>query len=202
MTAPEIPARPSGRVLNAVMVIGGFVVILWASELVDTVMGHSLDAYGIRPRSIDGLWGILWAPLLHSGWGHLIANTGPVLVLGFTLLLSGTGAWLRATAIIWVVGGLGTWLIGASGSVHIGASGLVFGWVVYLILRGLFTRRFVQILVGVVVLAIYGGVLWGVFPSDPTISWQGHLFGAVGGAIAAVVTGRLSSDQRRRSVNA
>lgn len=195
MTILEAPARRGGRALTAAVTIGLFVALLWVAELVDqVVLRGSLDGSGIRPRTLDGLWGIVWAPLLHGGWAHLIANTGPLLVLGFTILLSGVGPFVRGTAIIWIVSGLGTWLLGAPGSVHVGASGLVFGWLVYLILRGLFTRRFSQILIGIAVLLVYGGVLWGVFPSSPNISWQGHLFGAIGGAIAAVVTGRRSSE--------
>src|SRR5690606_37880738 len=139
--------------------------------------------------------GILWAPLLHGGWDHLLANTLPLLVLGFVVLLSGIGRGIAATAIIWVVAGVGTWLTASSGSVHLGASSIVFGWLTYLICRGWFARNVGQIVVGLVIFLIYGSMLWGVLPSDPRISWQGHLFGAVGGVLAGWV---LSSDERRR----
>jgi membrane associated rhomboid family serine protease len=163
----------------------GFVAVLWVSEIIDTALGNRLDAEGIRPGSTDGLTGILFAPLLHGGFGHLIANTVPLLVLGFLVLLSGVGQWAAVTAAVWVVGGLGTWLFGGVGTVHIGASGLIFGWLAYLIARGLFTRRPWQIAVGVVVFLLYGGALWGVLPGQSGISWQGHLFGALGGLVAA-----------------
>jgi len=108
-----------------------------------------------------------------------------VLVLGFLVLVSGIARGLAATGVIWVVGGVGTWLVAPDNTVHIGASVLVFGWLTYVILRGFFARNAVQILVGLVVLFVYGGALWGVLPGQPGISWQGHLFGAVGGALAA-----------------
>ncbi len=127
----------------------------------------------------------MFAPLLHGGWAHLVANTIPLLVLGFLLALSGVRTWVSVTAIVWIVSGLGVWLFGGANSVHIGASGLVFGWLVHLMVRGIFARHLGQIALGLVVFVVYGGVLWGVIPGRPGISWQGHLFGALGGAIAA-----------------
>ena len=163
----------------------GFVALLWLIEFADVLLPAQLDEEGIRPRDEDGLWGILWAPLLHAGWGHLIANSLPLLVLGFLVFLSGIGRALAATAVIWVVGGLGTWLIAPEHTVHIGASVIVFGWLTYLMLRGIFARSEAQIALGAVVLVLYGGALWGVLPGQPGISWQGHLFGAIGGGLAA-----------------
>ncbi|MFC4377794.1 rhomboid family intramembrane serine protease [Nocardia halotolerans] len=181
----------------------GFVGTLYVIEGVDMVLSSDrpvgapgqLDAAGIEPRSADGLDGILWAPLLHGGWDHLIANTLPLLILGFFVLVSGLGRGIAATAIIWVVAGVGTWLTGSAGSVHVGASSIVFGWLTYLICRGWFARNTWQIVGGLGIFLFYGSMLWGVLPSDPRISWQGHLFGAVGGVLAGWV---LSSDERRR----
>ena len=163
----------------------GFVALLWVIELADVLLPARLDEEGVRPRSEDGLWGILFAPLLHAGWGHLIANSLPLLVLGFFVFLSGIGRALAATAVIWVVGGLGTWLIAPEHTIHIGASVIVFGWLTYLMLRGIFARNEGQIALGAVILVLYGGALWGVLPGQPGISWQGHLFGAIGGGLAA-----------------
>lgn len=136
---------------------------------------------------------MLFAPLLHANWAHLLANTGPALVLGFLLTLTGLARFVLATAIVWIIGGLGTWLIGDIGSScgptdHIGASGLIFGWLAFLVVFGWFTRRIWQILVGVVVLFLYGGILWGAVPVLNVcggVSWQGHLCGALAGVLAA-----------------
>lgn len=167
--------------------VAGFTLVLWVLEVVDAILGNSLDSYGVRPRSDEGLLGILFAPLLHGGFGHLWANTIPVLVLGFLTLLSGVARGLLATAVIWLVAGAGVWLVGGGNTVHIGASGLVFGWIAYLVLRGFLNRRNIEVLVGVGVLILYGGVLVGVLPGQPGVSWEGHLFGAVGGVCAAMV---------------
>ena len=178
--APQ-KSRPT---YTAAVLAGSFTALLWILEIVDTTLGDRLQRAGIEPREADGLSGILFAPLLHDDWAHLIANTLPVVVLFFLTLLSGLWRGVAATAIIWIVGGAGTWLTGDAGT-HIGASILIFGWITYLILQGLFTRRLVHVLLGVGVFVIYGSALWGVFPTSPLVSWQGHLFGALGGALAA-----------------
>lgn len=170
---------------EAVTVSAAFVVVLYAVEIVDAIVGGRLDAGGVQPRRLGGLDGIVFAPLLHGGWGHLASNTMPLLVLGFLLALSGLRTWLQVTALVWVVGGFGVWLLAGSDTNHIGASGLVFGWLAYLVVRGVFSRNLVQIALGLVVLVVYGSVLWGALPGRPGVSWQGHLFGALAGAVAA-----------------
>jgi len=171
------------------MIIAAFTGLLYATEAVDTLLGGALDGDGIRPRQLDGLDGILWAPLLHDGWQHLVANTVPVLVLGFLVLASGVGQFFAVTVTIWLVGGFGTWLIG-SPHVHLGASILVFGWLVFLLARGFFACSPAQILLAVALFAVWGSVLWGVLPGGYGISWEGHLSGAVGGLIAAQLVAR------------
>lgn len=184
------PARPPARTRWAIgpaaVTIGAFVLALWGIEVVDTLMFNRLDREGIGPWRLDGAWGVLWAPLLHAGWPHLIANTVPALVLGFLTLAVDYRRGLAATAIIWLGGGAAVWLTGGPGTVHLGASGLIFGWLTFVILRGLFNRRIGQILIGVVVAAAYGALLWGVLPGQAGVSWQSHLFGALAGALAAV----------------
>ena len=178
-------ARPAWQLRQAAVVVGSFVALLWVLEIIDSVSGHRLDAYGVRPRTDEGLIGVVVAPTLHFGFDHLISNTAPVAVLGFLTLASGIVRGLLATAIIWVVAGLGVWVVGDSFSNHAGASALVFGWIVYLGVRGFLNRSWSQVALGVVVLVIYGGVLWGVLPGQPGVSWEGHLCGAIGGAVAA-----------------
>jgi len=185
VSIPQTRPRRTARPLLAAQVILGFVALLYVVEAVDTVLGGRLDGAGVRPREVDGLDGIVFAPLLHAGWQHLEANTLPLLVFGFLILLAGVARWLSVTAVVWVVGGVGTWLTGQPHSVHLGASVLAFGWLVYLLVRGVFSRRPGQVLLGLLLLVVYGGVLWGVLPNSSGVSWQGHLFGAVGGALAA-----------------
>jgi membrane associated rhomboid family serine protease len=117
------------------------------------------------------------------------ANTIPALVLAFLVLVSGIARGVLVTAIIWLVGGIGVWLVAPSNTVHLGASVLIFGWLVYLMVRGIFTRRAGEIILGMVLFFMYGGLLLGVLPGQPGISWQGHLFGAIGGALAAWLVG-------------
>lgn len=198
---PSDPTAPSPRQKGSTWKVGGativsFVALLYLIELVDQLSGHHLDRNGIRPLETDGLWGVLFAPLLHASWAHLLANTGPALVLGFLVTLAGLARFVWATAIVWIVGGLGTWLIGNLGAgslgcghpIHIGASGLIFGWLTFLIVFGFCTRSVWQVVVGLAVLFIYGGVLWGAVPVLGIcggVSWQGHLCGALAGLLAA-----------------
>jgi len=190
--------------VGAVTIVG-FVGLLYLIEAWDSLHHQELDQDGIRPLETDGLSGILWAPLLHANWAHLFANTGPALVLGFLVTLCGFGRFVLATAIIWLGGGLGTWLIGNIGaprgveSVHIGASGLIFGWLTFLIVFGFFTRRAWQILVGLAVLVVYGGVLWGMLPGTFGVSWQAHTCGAIAGVCAAYLVSAPERQQRERA---
>ncbi|NMN99450.1 rhomboid family intramembrane serine protease [Antrihabitans stalactiti] len=207
VSTPASPEKPksSSRALwrNAGITILAFTALLYAIEFIDVLDDNALDQDGIRPRTLDGLWGILWAPLLHYGWGHLIANTLPLIVLGFLALLAGIARGVAATGVIWLVAGVGTWLTGETNSVHLGASALIFGWLTFLITRGLFTRSLAQIAIGLVVLFVYGGLLWGVLPGAQGISWQGHLFGAIGGVIAAwVVSSRGSGAKKQNAIAA
>lgn len=170
-------------------IIGGFIALLWFIEIVDQLLfRQSLDNFGVYPRSLIGLWGILWAPFLHRGFQHLIANTGPILILGTIILLSRSlRDFFVTTLIVILVGGMGTWLIGPADSVHLGASGLVFGYFGFLLLTAYFERSCRSIAIALVVLLLYSGIIWGVLPQANGISWQTHLFGFVGGWIAAYV---------------
>lgn len=186
------PKRP----FQAAFVVVGFVALLWVIEGVDVALGHTLDYHGIWPRDADRWDGIIWAPLLHADWDHLTANSVPFLVLGFLVTAGGIGQFAGVTTIIWLASGVGTFLIGQSG-VHLGASGVIFGFLTFLLVRGVFVRSLPQILIAVVVLAVYGSVLWGVLPSQAGISWEGHLSGAVGGILAAWLVGRALRESAR-----
>src|SRR4051795_12119553 len=130
---------------EGLVLVAGLAAVMWLVEVVDQVLGGRLDRYGIEPHDADGLAGIVAAPFLHAGWGHLIGNTLPFLVLGAMIALSGVARVAAVTAIVAVVGGLGTWIVAPAGTDHIGASGIVFGYASYLIARGLFPRRAVHL---------------------------------------------------------
>ena len=188
MTQPSsgrAPARvlpPAPRRAAAIMLV--FTAALYLFEAIDSASGEMVARAGaIHPRDTEGLAGILTAPLLHGTWAHLIANTLPFLIFGFLAMSGGLGQWFAVTATIWVVSGVGVWLI-SPGPV-IGASSIVFGWFLFLLVRGFYARNGGQILLAVVLFLFWGSLLWGVLPSDPMVSWQGHLFGAVGGVVAA-----------------
>jgi membrane associated rhomboid family serine protease len=163
---------------------------MWAVEVVDVIVGYQLDQYGIEAREPDGLDGIVTAPFLHVGFGHLISNTIPFVIMGVLIAFEGARRLLAVFAIVALVSGLGTWLVAPEGSIHVGASGVVFGFATYLIARGWFNRRTRQIAIGLGVLVIWGGVLVGGLQPREGISWQGHLFGAIGGLVAARVLAR------------
>ena len=178
-----MPASSEDRV-RGVVFVAAMVVVMWVLEGVDALGAH-LDNDGIHPRDVDGLPGIALAPFLHAGWGHLIGNTIPFLILGFTIALSGLARTAAVTVIVVLVAGFGTWLIGPAHTNHIGASGVVFGFATYLVARGIFSHRALHLAVGLGVLAIYGTTLAFALVPTPGISWQGHLFGAIGGIVAA-----------------
>ncbi|MBD3885462.1 rhomboid family intramembrane serine protease [Phormidium tenue FACHB-886] len=168
--------------------------LMWVLEAIDLFLGGALNQFGIIPRSIVGLRGILFAPLLHGNFPHLIANTVPFLTLGWFVMLRRTSDFFWVTAIAMLIGGLGTWLFAPAATVHIGASGVIFGYLGFLISRGYFERRIGSILISLVIGIFYGGLIWGVLPGQPGISWQGHLFGFIGGIVAA----RLMTESRSR----
>jgi membrane associated rhomboid family serine protease len=180
-SARVFPARP----FSAIATMVAFTALLWVIEFYDQATGAGLDDDGIVPRTESGLEGILWAPLLHGGFAHLIANTLPFLIFGFLVLANGFGRFVLVTALIWAISGLGVWLVAPAGTVTIGMSGVIFGWLTYLLVRGFFARSGTQILLAVVLFLFWGGILLGVLPGQPQVSWQGHLFGALAGVFAA-----------------
>jgi membrane associated rhomboid family serine protease len=183
----------SSPLVHGVKVAAGivaFVAVLWIIEGVNAVTGDSLIHLGIIPRTMGGLEGVVFAPFLHGSFDHIAANTLPLLILGFLAAVRGTRRFLVASVIIILVSGLGVWLTAASGSVTVGASGLILGYFGYLLARGLFDHSLVDIAIAVAVAVFYGTLIFAVLPGASGISWQAHLFGLVGGVIAAWVQRR------------
>jgi membrane associated rhomboid family serine protease len=189
-----LPARPKA----AGLVILAFTALLYLVELVNVALHGSLEGDGVVPRTLSGLDGVVWAPVLHGSWAHLMANTVPVLVFGFLAMATGITRWVAVTVLIWVVSGLGVWLTGPAGTSTIGASGLAFGWLAYLLVRGLFNRAIGQLVVAAALLLIWGGTLWGLLPGTAGVSWQAHVFGAIGGVLAAWLAARADRSRGRK----
>lgn len=180
------PVREEPRPLvRAVIVNVGVVAVMWILELIDQMTRNSLDQFGIQPRQVGELGDIFLAPWLHFGWAHIASNSVPFLVLGVLIYLSGAMRWVVTLLVTIVVSGITVWLFSPPNSLTLGASGIVFGFLTYVLTRGLFTKKLGQIVIAIVILVLYGGVLWGVLPTQSGVSWQGHLGGAVGGVLAA-----------------
>lgn len=176
---------------NQFTIIASFLGIFWVLEILDVfVFRGQLDRFGILPHSVIGLRGILFAPFLHGGFGHLIANSIPFAVLAWLVMLQETSDFWIVTIVTMLVGGLGVWLFSPVGTLTVGASILIFGYLGFLLFRGYFQKNIASITLSIIVLFTYGSALWGIFPGQRGISWQGHLFGFVGGAIAAWLIAR------------
>lgn len=188
----------SYKIKNRVSILGRFVSIFWFLELLDLLIFKGyLDRFGIIPHKLIGLRGIVFAPFLHGGLGHLIANTIPFIVLSWFVMLQETSDFWIVTLLTMIVGGFGVWLFGVPGSVHIGASILIFGYLGFLLLRGYFQRNFVSIFLSIIVSFLYGGLVLGMLPFSPGISWEGHLFGFLGGVLAA----KLIANEKQGSLS-
>ena len=179
------PAKQN-TILKELKILVVSIAIFWAIEILDIlIFNNGLDSYGIQPHSIIGLRGIAFAPFLHGGIGHLLANTVPFITLGWLTMIQETSDFYIASIMSALVGGAGVWLFGSPNSIHIGASILIYGYLGFLLLRGYFQKNFPSIVLSIFVAIAYGSFIWGVFPSEMGVSWQGHLFGFIGGAIAA-----------------
>jgi membrane associated rhomboid family serine protease len=215
--APSGTSTPAGRrggppiqqrIRPALVVVGSLAAIMLVLQIINWTSGYRLDQFGIEPRDWSGLWGVLAAPLLHGSWAHFLSNLLPLVVMGTVIALAGIRQFVAVTLLVWLVSGVGVWLVAPSDTITVGASGLVFGWLAFLIARGIFSRSWLQIVVGVVFLGLYGSLFWTGIVSVAvaeisgvvTVSWQAHLFGALGGLAAAFLVGR--ADGTRRAIAA
>lgn len=171
----------------------GFIAIIWTVEAINTVSGHRLDSWGILPRTTQGLRGIPLSLFIHGSFSHVISNTVPLVLLGGLVALKGRRVLIEVSIVIIVISGFAVWIFARS-AFHIGASGLVFGYFGYLVSRGLWDRSIASLLIAGLALVLYGGILFGVVPTQDFISWEGHLFGLVAGILAA----RFNAANRRR----
>lgn len=168
-----------------------FVSLVWLTFLVDNAgLLGSFSQWGIRPGTVSGLKGIIFSPFIHSSFNHLLSNTLPLLILIWFLFYFYNKIALSVFLLLWLLSGVTTWLIGR-GSVHVGASGLVFAILFFLFFSGLFRKYIPLVAVSMIVAFIYGSTVWSIFPVtelvDPSISWEGHLSGAISGLLLAII---------------
>ena len=162
--------------------LGTLVLILWGIELLDFLLFHGfLDRYGIIPRTVIGLRGILVAPFLHHGFLHLINNTLPFIILSWFIMVRSLKEYIIISILIIIISGLGVWLFARGNTIHIGASGLIFGYFGYILGKGIFERSLLSIIIAIITAILYGSMIWGIFPQAPHISWEGHLLGFLTG---------------------
>ncbi len=164
------------------------VPVLFLIEAIDVGLRAGLDVTGgIIPHRIDGLDGVIFSPFLHAGWGHLYSNSVPLILLGTFVLAAGARRFLWSTLVIMLVSGIGVWIVGDPGSVVVGASGVIFGYLGLLVMRGLVERSWWNLAVAAFIGLLYWWQLYNVLPTDQPVSWQGHLFGLLGGVVAAIL---------------
>jgi membrane associated rhomboid family serine protease len=201
MTDASLPTRsPSeGLATQASRLVGAFFVTFlllgacWAVEVVNYGDDGALtNRYGIQAHRTDAIWHIFTAPFLHANLDHIMANSVPLAIFGFLAALRGVARWVTVSLIIMVASGLGVWFLAAPGTVTVGASGLIFGYFGYLLARGFVEHRLFDIVVGLVIALFYGTMIFGALPGQPGISWQAHLFGLIGGVLAAWLTRQRS----------
>ena len=185
--------KTRGSILNRVIVLAALVAVMWALLALHVYWPrHSVNHLAIRPHATEGLWRVLLAPFLHRDVEHLTANTVPFLLLGGLVLAKSAYEFAFVTFVAMVGAGAGAWYFGRPGELHLGASGLIFGYLGFLLARGLFDRTLGSLAIAAVVGFVYGGLVLGVFPQQPDVSWQSH----AAGFAAGITCGWLLSGQR------
>jgi membrane associated rhomboid family serine protease len=170
------------------LLMAGVAAVLWIVQFVNAGDGYRLNRFGLKPRHLDGLWGVLTQPFLHVSYEHLLSDTAPVLLIGWVVMRAGLRTWAVVTAVVVLAGGLATWLTGPSHAVIVGSSGLVFGWLGYVLARAYFARRVLWIVEAVAVLFFFGTLLYGLLPTlHAHQSWQSHLCGFLAGLVSGAL---------------
>ena len=169
---------------DSIRIVLTLLIIIWMVEVLNIITGRSLITYGILPRSIDGLFGIILHPLIHGSLQHIMSNSIPLIVLGFIVALEGRSNFFKVTLFIVIIGGILLWLFGRN-SIHVGASLLIFGYFGYIIINAFHKKTASTVFAALITIFLYGGLIFGLIPVNSHISWEGHLFGLVAGIIAA-----------------
>lgn len=161
-----------------------FIIIIWIVKLFEFVSGIDLSQYGLLPRHYSGLRGILFSPFIHGDWNHLFSNTIPFFVLSFLMIFNYRKVAFKSFVFIFFTSGILVWLFGRE-NYHIGASGLVYGMAFFIFFSGIFRKNIQSIALSLLIVFIYGSIVWGILPIDTKTSWEGHLMGAICGFITA-----------------
>lgn len=171
------------------------VSLLWVVHVLALIFDFDISSLGIYPKRISGLQGIVFAPLIHSGFTHLISNTFPLLILGTILFYFYNKLGLAVTILAWLFSGLWVWVF-ATGSYHIGASGIIYAWASFLFTSGIIRGHPQLVAISLLVAFVYGSIIWGIFPTHERISWEGHLMGMVAGIVLAIYFRKEGSNQK------
>ena len=171
---------------KAFQLMVGILVLIWLIQVVNALTNYSLSFnFGERAHDLSSLPTMFTAPFLHASWTHIESNSGPLFIFGFLAAFRGIRKFAWVSLLIMVVSGLGSWFLEAPNTYGVGASGVVFGYFGYIIVRGLFDRHGTDIVIGLVMVLCFAYTFTAILPdqSDPTISWQAHMFGLIGGVV-------------------
>ncbi len=169
---------------QSIQIVFFVILAIWIVEFINLIFGHTFYVWGILPRNLDGLTGIVLHPFIHGSLQHTILNTLPLLVLGSFVAIEGRTKFLKVTILVVLIGGFLLWLLGRS-SFHVGASLLIFGYFGFILSIAYYRKTISSILIAAVTIFMYGGLIYGIVPMNNQISWEGHLFGLIAGIAVA-----------------
>lgn len=187
--------QPGKDIFSKLIIPLTFPLVIWIIHLIALVFSINLGPLGVLPRSFSGMIGILTSPLIHGSFSHLISNTAPLIILGISIFYFYPKSAYRSFIIIYLGTGLLVWLLGRE-VYHIGASGIVYGYVSFLFFNGLFKKDNKSVALSLLVVFMYGGLVWGILPGMKGISWESHFFGAVMGLIAAFIFRKIDPPKK------
>ena len=179
-------SKDKDKVISSIAVSFLFIGFIWLIKIFEIYTGFDLVTFGVYPRKVSGLIGVLTSPLIHSDFSHLVSNSITLFVLMFVLFYTYRKSAIRVFFIVYIFSGLSVWILGRP-AYHIGASGLVYGLLSYLFFIGVLRKDRRSIALSLLVTFLYGGLVWGVLPIDPKVSFESHLLGAIAGAVCAVL---------------
>jgi membrane associated rhomboid family serine protease len=179
-------SKEKDKVISSIAISFLFIFLLWLIKIFEAYTGFDLTGLGIYPRKASGLIGVLTSPLIHADFSHLVSNTITLFVLMFILFYTYRKSAIRVFFIVYIFSGLTVWLL-ARPAYHIGASGLVYGLLSFLFFIGVLRKDTRSIALSLLITFFYGGLVWGVLPMDPKVSFESHLLGAIAGAVCAII---------------